>query len=231
MKYNCLIVDDEEALGSATCEYFNMFDVSTAFVTNYDDCIDFLNKNNVDLLLLDINIGEKSGFQLCKEIRKITNIPILFLSARDSDEDILIALNIGGDDYIKKPCSLSVLLAKVKVTLKRYEDINKELINNSIEIVNNIKLDKSSMKVYVDNKEIEFKAKEFSLLYYLIKNKNKVLSKEELFKEVWGEGFDSDGTLNVHIRRIREKIEENPNEPVYIKTVWGIGYIFECNEK
>ena len=119
MKYDCLIVDDEIELAEATSEYFNMFEVQTAYVSDSQGCMEFLQNNEVSLILLDINLENESGFDLCKKLRDITNIPILFISARQSDDDVLIALNIGGDDYIKKPYTLSVLLAKVKVILKR----------------------------------------------------------------------------------------------------------------
>ena len=120
MHYNCLIVDDEQPLAESTSEYFNLFDVKTDFVLNSKDCFKFLEEHTVDVILLDINLEKESGFELCKKLRKTLDAPILFISARSSDDDILIALNIGGDDYIKKPYSLSVLLAKVKAVLKRY---------------------------------------------------------------------------------------------------------------
>ncbi len=121
MHYNCLLVDDEIELAEMTCEYFNMFDTSCAFVKSAQECLAFLEQNTVDILLLDINLSEESGFTLCKRLREQTDMPILFISARQSDDDVLIALNIGGDDYIKKPYSLSVLLAKVKVLLNRMQ--------------------------------------------------------------------------------------------------------------
>lgn len=120
MKIDCLIVDDEIALAETTCEYFNMFEVDTAFVTSAEECELFLKEHEPSLILLDINLGHESGFDLCKKLRKTTQIPILFISARSSDDDVLIALNIGGDDYIQKPYTLSILLAKVKAVLKRY---------------------------------------------------------------------------------------------------------------
>ena len=109
MHYNCLIVDDETDLSKMTCEYFDMFGVSCSYVENAEECMKFLRENIVDVLLLDINLAESSGFDLCKKIREEYNFPILFISARQSDDDVLIALNIGGDDYIKKPYTLSVL--------------------------------------------------------------------------------------------------------------------------
>ena len=119
-EYDCLIVDDEEALSQSTCEYFNMFGVKTFWVADEKACFDFFAKNKTDLILLDINLGKSSGFEICKKLRYTTDTPILFISARTSDDDVLLALNIGGDDYIQKPYSLSVLLAKVKTVLKRY---------------------------------------------------------------------------------------------------------------
>lgn len=120
MKYNCLIVDDEKVLADSTAEYFNLFGVKTVAVYGSDDCRRFFESNNAELILLDINLGDGSGFELCKTLRETTDIPILFISARTSDDDKIIALNIGGDDYVQKPYSLGVLLAKVKAVLKRY---------------------------------------------------------------------------------------------------------------
>ncbi|HHV13826.1 MAG TPA: response regulator transcription factor, partial [Clostridiales bacterium] len=121
MDYKCLIVDDEKELAESTCEYFNLFDLETHYVLSYQECLEFFKENRAELILLDINLAERSGFDLCKELRKTMDIPILFISARSSNDDILLALNIGGDDYIQKPYTLSVLLAKVKVVLKRMD--------------------------------------------------------------------------------------------------------------
>ncbi|AFA46968.1 response regulator transcription factor [Acetobacterium woodii] len=238
MNWDCLIVDDEVELAKATCEYFEMFGMTCTYVTTFGGCIDVISENAVKLILLDINLGNDSGFKLCKELRKKTDVPILFISARQSDDDVLIALNIGGDDYIKKPYSLSVLLAKVKVILKRYETIKndgdnreKVTINDKNEIrCGNLRIDIDAMKVYVNEKDAGFKTKEFKLLQYLYENRNRVIAKDELFINIWGDSFFSDGTLNVHIRKIREKIETNPNQPTYIKTIWGTGYMFETPE-
>ena len=120
-QYKVLMIDDDELIARSTADYFNILDVKTAYVTNFDDAVEFLEKNNVSLLLLDINLGDRSGFELCKKIRENYDMPILFISARTSDDDVLIALNIGGDDYISKPFTMSILLAKVKAVLTRYE--------------------------------------------------------------------------------------------------------------
>ncbi|MBQ6806501.1 MAG: response regulator transcription factor [Lachnospiraceae bacterium] len=228
MHYNCLIVDDEKELAQMTCEYFNLFDVASIWTDSVKGCEELLAEHTVDILLLDINLQEESGFALCKKIRDTSDIPILFISARQSDEDILVALNIGGDDYIKKPFSLNILLAKVKAMLKRVNiSQNNVMQQNS----GNFWLDESTMRVGVGEKEVQLKAKEFKLLSCLFEHRNTIVTKEVLFDTVWGDTFFSDGTLNVHIRKLREKLEENPNEPKLIKTVWGTGYILEIHTK
>ena len=233
---NCLIVDDETELANATREYFELFGVTCDVVADSQSCLECLEHNQYDLLLLDINLHEESGFKLCKTIREHWTMPILFISARQSDEDVLVALNIGGDDYIKKPYTLSILLAKVKAVLKRVEitqshvaivtegdkKTEQDEMSDSI-----IRLEESTLKAYIDGREVSLKAKEFKLLKCLFEHRNTIVKKESLFDMVWGDAYFSDGTLNVHIRKLREKIEENPNEPKFIKTIWGTGYILE----
>ncbi|MBQ2054219.1 MAG: response regulator transcription factor [Eubacterium sp.] len=232
MHYNCLIVDDEVELAKMTAEYFQMFDISTEYVDSAASCYDFLEENDVDLILLDINLGDGSGFEVCKKVREQYQLPILFISARQSDDDVLIALSIGGDDYIKKPYSLSVLLAKVKINLKKVEQL-KELskANESVADLDDssdvLRIDEATMSVILRGERISLKAKEFALLKCLYEHKNTIVTKDTLFDEVWGDSFYSDGTLNVHIRKLREKLEKDSNNPEFIKTIWGTGYILE----
>ncbi|MCM1539238.1 MAG: response regulator transcription factor [bacterium] len=286
MDVQCLIVDDEAELAQMTCEYFEMFGVSCRYVKSAQECLAFLHENKVKLILLDINLVEESGFALCKKIRENSNIPILFISARDSDSDVLIALNIGGDDYIKKPYSLSVLLAKVQVVLKRMDAARQEALESmraagqqeaytsgtkdagrrgipagggaidagqqelsagstgaggvpADEAGSGLRLAEEKLCVSIKKsaagagsaavwQEIPLKAKEFALLKCLYEHRGTIVTKEQLFLTVWGDAFYSDSTLNVHIRRLREKLEERPSEPRLIKTVWGTGYLLEC---
>lgn len=222
MKYDCLIIDDEKMLADSTAEYFNLFSVKTAVTYSASGCRNFLEGNQADLLLLDINLGDNSGFELCRELRAKTNIPILFISARTSDDDKIVALNIGGDDYIQKPYSLGVLLAKVKVVLRRYgQSFGSDEYSDEW-----LKIDFCAKQAFVKGTPVKLTALEFKLLSYLIKNENRVISKQELFEEVWEDKFTGDGTLNVHIRKIREAIEKDPGKPQYIVTVWGDGYRF-----
>ena len=237
MHYNCLIVDDETELAKMTAEYFRMFDITTEYVESCEECLHFFENNTVDLVLLDINLKDGLGFEVCKKLREDMQMPILFISARQSDDDVLIALSIGGDDYIKKPYSLSVLLAKVKVNLKRVNqlkmaessengsDDNDEALNSNS--IGGFSMDGATMSVTINGNRIALKAKEYALLNCLYKHHDTIVKKEVLFDEVWGDSFFSDSTLNVHIRKLREKIEEDPNKPRYIKTIWGTGYILE----
>ena len=227
MKYDCLIIDDEKLLADSTAEYFNLFGVKTAAVYSASACRTFLEENTAELLLLDINLGDSIGFLLCRELREKTGVPILFLSARTSDDDKLMALNIGGDDYIQKPYSLAVLLAKVRVVLKRYSQSGEGVVYSD----GRLTVDMEAKQVTIDGAPVRLTALEFRLLAYLIRNRNRVVAKQELFDQVWEDRFTGDGTLNVHIRRIREAIERTPGRPAYIITVWGDGYRFQGEER
>lgn len=222
MRYDCLIVDDEQMLAQSICEYFNAFGVSAAYVTDSVGYLGFMQEHSAEILLLDINLEKESGFDLCRRIRETSDIPILFLSARQSDDDVIMALGIGGDDYIKKPCALSVMLAKVKAILKR------RARTTAADIVEtgSIRIDKPAQTVYKNGQEIHMTQMEFRLLCYLAEHPSRLITKEELFAQVWGDGCYTDGTLNVHIRKLREKIEDDPAAPRMITTVWGSGYRF-----
>ena len=249
MNYKVLMIDDDEVIAQSTAEYFNMFDIKTAYVTSFEDAVGFLEKEQVSLLLLDINLGDKSGFELCKRVRENYDMPILFISARTSDDDVLTALNIGGDDYIKKPYTLNILLAKVKAILNRYEktkemaehvankqkfcgesssmELRRDREDGCIKLTEEIILDTNLRKIRKAEKQIGLKAMEYKMLLYLLDNRNRVVTNEELLKNVWNDEFIGEGTLSVQIRHLREKIEADPKKPEIIKTVWGVGYMIE----
>ena len=241
MKYKCLIVDDEITIAENTAEYFNMFDIPTAYVTSYEEAEAFFNENRVSLVLLDVNLGDKSGFTLCKKIRESYDIPILFISARNSDDDVLTALSIGGDDYICKPFSLNVLLAKVKAVLARYEKAAEavmaasavlvsgqaEIKDETINILEELTLDTKTRKLLKNGKDVPLKAMEYKMLLFLLQNRGRVVTKDELLKYVWEDEYIGEGTLAVHARHLREKTERDPKNPEIIKTIWGVGYMIE----
>jgi two-component system response regulator RegX3 len=251
-----LIIDDDDVIARSTAEYFNMFDVPSAYVTGFAEAEEYLETHRVSLLLLDINLGEQSGFDLCRKIREKYDMPILFISARTSDDDVLIALNIGGDDYIKKPFTLSILLAKVKAVLDRYEKAREaaaaaamqgatpaagdvadhpadpgDSTRTLIPITRDVALDTAVRKLRKDGEPVTLKAMEYKLLKYLADHAGRVVTKDELLRDVWNDEFIGEGTLAVHIRHLREKIEPDPKSPQVIKTVWGVGYMIENYEE
>ena len=248
-----LMIDDDEVIAASTAEYFNMFDVKTAYVTGFDEAEHFLETHFVSLLLLDINLGDKSGFDLCRKVRERYDMPILFISARTSDDDVLIALNIGGDDYIKKPFTLSILLAKVKAVLDRYEKAREAALaaagpcaalttantatglNDPSEVIikltDTVSLNTDTRKLLKNSEQLNLKAMEYKLLKYLADNAGRVVTKDELLRDVWDDEFIGEGTLAVHIRHLREKTEPDPKDPKLIKTVWGVGYMMERYEE
>jgi two-component system response regulator RegX3 len=238
-----LMIDDDELIARSTSDYFNIVGVKTAYVTSYEAAVEFLDSQEVSLLLLDINLGDKSGFDLCKQIRENYDMPILFISARTSDDDVLIALNIGGDDYIKKPYTLNILLAKVKAVLDRYEKAREAARNAAesagtqntrqgsadgrIRIREEVYLDTALHKLIDHGRQEELRAMEYKLLLYLLENAGRVITRDEILDNVWQDENTCDGTITVHIRHIREKIEIDPGQPQFLKVVWGVGYKIE----
>ncbi len=225
MIYDCLIIEDEVPLAENTCKYLNLSGVSTAAVFSIKECYDFLSENKARLILLDVNLGDGCGYNLCKQLREETQMPIIFISCQTEEESILLGLNVGGDDFICKPYSLPILLAKVKAVLRRYSvEYDTEIIS-----FGQCQVNMAEETVLKNNQVISFKRMEKKLLLYLIRNRNRLVEKEELFREVWQEAYVGEGTLNVHIRKIREKIEENPSHPAYLITEYGKGYLFRIN--
>ncbi len=235
MHYSVLVVDDEVELSEYTARYFNMSGVETAYRLDAKSALEFFEENTCSLILLDINLGEDSGFELCQTIRRTMNVPIFFISARSAEDDMLLALSLGGDDYICKPYSLGVLLAKVKAELRRYEESTEKQSEKKEEKqeetgilkIGNAAVNLRKAIIIRDDKEYPLKAMEYKLLVYMLNNKNRVISKDEFFEKIWDTQFVGDVTLNVHIRHLREKLEDDPGKPQIIKTVWGVGFIFE----
>lgn len=230
MHYSVLIIDDEKELSEYTAKYFNMSGLTAQYALDSSSALEFFKDNTCSLILLDINLGEDSGFELCRKIRETMDIPIFFISARSAEDDMLLALSIGGDDYICKPYSLSVLLAKVKAELKRYESARKAEEKNEDDHITKLGDAVINLKKAIITKngaETPLKAMEYKILVYLLRNSDRVIPKEEIFEKIWDTTFVGDVTLNVHIRHLREKIEDDAGAPKYIKTVWGVGFMLD----
>lgn len=185
-------------------------------------------KIEYDMVILDIMLPDIDGFEVCKKIRERKDIPILFVSAKTDDIDKIRGLGVGADDYITKPFSPSELVARVKAHLARYDRlVGKDNRENDVLKVRDLEIDKTARRVFQSGKEIVLTSKEFDLLTFLASHPNRVFSKDELFRKIWGmKTVGENATITVHIKKIREKIEANDGKQSYIETIWGIGYRF-----
>ena len=229
-----LIVDDEVELLNLlkmvlTKEGFK--NIYTA--QNGNDAIDLFKNINPDLAILDVMLPDMEGYDICKIIRKTSNIPVLFLSAKGEELDRIMGLAIGADDYITKPFSPKEVVLRVKIQLKKYMMINNNKLNNKEKLtIKPFEVDEEKSEVRKNGHIIELKRKEYKMFLYMLKHKNKIISKERFCDEVWGENFFGfDNTIMVHIRKLREKIEENPSKPKYILTVKGLGYKLQIEDE
>ncbi|MCE1178412.1 MAG: response regulator transcription factor [Micrococcales bacterium] len=217
-----LMVEDEADLGASTLEYLRAFGLSTAYAPSAEDAVGWLADNRPRVVLLDINLPGMNGFELCRRIRASSATPIVFLSARASDDDEILALSVGGDDYLRKPYSLGVLLAKVRRIIERTAgDAGPEGYDDG-----RLRFDPAADRFWLEGEDLALTAMEHRLLRHLVLNRERVVTKHELFEQVWGDAITGDGTLSVHIRRLRTRIETDPDSPRYLQTVWGRGYSF-----
>lgn len=227
MHYDCLVVEDDITIAQSTSEYLSMFDVKTEYALSYSTAWDFLQNNSVSVILLDVMLGADSGLKFCKELREISNVPVVFISANSMEHDILAGLNLGGDDYVTKPFSLAILLAKVKAILRRGGEAAPKAATTTF---GNISIHLDSYKVKKNENEVLLKPVEWELLLYMANNPNRLISKDELLDNVWREKDVNEGTISTHIRYLREKLEDDPANPIHIKTIWGKGYLLECGQ-
>lgn len=225
-----LIVDDDEDLAMLIVDMLEDNGYSVIYASSIEEAYDVLEKQSVDLILLDINLPDGTGFELCKELRETSTVPVIFASARTSEDDKIVGLDMGGDDYIAKPYSLKELRSRINSLLRRTYGFTGS--SDTIKLVyknNEIEIEPGSRLVKRNNSEVSLSIKEYDLLYYMAQNKNKAMSKENLVSKVWGAfSLVEQQTLTVHIRWLREKLEDDPSKPELLKTVWGVGYKLEA---
>lgn len=222
-----LIVEDDEPIRKLIHKILSKEGMLVYQAENGTQGLQMINQYNFDLVILDILMDHISGYDVAREIRKRdVQLPIMFLSGKKEDEDIITGLNIGADSYITKPFSPSVLCAQVKSQIKRRREILKEDDSSSFLIHGPFKYDLHSYKLYKNDVEIKLSSKETKLIKFLMEHPNQVFSKEELYKSVWCDSEVDDNSITVYIKYLRNKIEDSPAKPKYIKTVWGIGYQF-----
>ncbi|PUB15235.1 response regulator transcription factor [Paenisporosarcina sp. OV554] len=222
-----LLIEDEVSIAELQRDYLEINDFCVDIQLTGDAGLQQAFQVNYDLIILDIMLPGLNGFEICKQIRAVKDIPILIVSAKKEDIDKIRGLGLGADDYITKPFSPSELVARVKAHLSRYERLAGSQGKKNIIHVHGISIDRSSRKVHIDGEIIPFTTKELDLLVFLVMHPNQVFSKEQLYESIWGlESFADVSTVTVHIRKLRGKIEREPSHPKYLETVWGAGYRF-----
>ncbi|HLS07899.1 response regulator transcription factor [Lentibacillus sp.] len=222
-----LIIEDELSIAELERDYLEVNGFSSDIATTGEEGLQMAESNAYNLILLDLMLPGIDGFELCEKLRKTFDIPILMITARKEDIDKIRGFDRGADDYIVKPFNPNELVARVKAHLNRYERLVSRNSESNTIYVEGLFIDRDSRRVFVNDEEKTFTAKEFDLLVFLATNPNRVFSKDHLFERIWG--IDSMGdltTVTVHIRKIREKIEPSPSSPKYIETIWGVGYRF-----
>ena len=224
-----IIIEDDLSIAELERDYLEMNNFSVTIEQKGDTGLKMALQGSFDLVVLDLMLPRMDGFDVCKEIRREKDIPVIIVSAKKEDIDKIRGLGLGADDYITKPFSPGELVARIKAHLSRYDRLvgHNGLKNEEIKI-RGLSIDKASRRVFVDDKEVIFTTKEFDLLTFLMTNPDRVFSKDELFDRIWDmESFGDIATVTVHIRKIREKIEKDPSNPQYIETIWGAGYRFK----
>lgn len=230
MAKRILIIEDDQAIAEIERDYLELSQFEVVLAHDGEAGLKQALTGKFDLILLDVMLPTLDGFTICKQLRETLDIPILLVTAKQEDIDKIRGLGLGADDYIEKPFSPSILVARVKANLAQYDRLKQSPRKETLaEIqVGHLRIQPGSHRVFVRNEEITLKNKEYELLLFLVRNGDLVFDKETLYERIWG--FDAIGdvaTIPVHINRLREKIEDDPSNPRYIETVWGAGYRFK----
>jgi DNA-binding response OmpR family regulator len=227
MNKRILIAEDDLDILNLIKDYLKASDYETEYSQNGTDAYSLFQNKSIDLAILDLMLPGIDGFELCRRIRKESNIPIIILSAKKSDSDKILALSLGADDYIVKPFSPRELIARIKSIFRRVDELSNYNPSQDLIEVHDLKVDTLGHSVTLKEDKVDLSVKEYDILLFLINHPNQALSREKIFNKVWGyDNYGDINTVTVHVRKLREKIEEDPSNPKYIETVWGIGYKF-----
>lgn len=224
-----LVVDDEKLIVKGIRFSLEQDEIQVDCAYDGEEALEYARNNRYDIILLDVMLPRLSGFEVCQQIREFSDVPIIMLTARGDDMDKILGLEYGADDYITKPFNILEVKARIKAIMRRIEPkrITGEEAQARVVESGDMRLDCEGRRAYISGREIGLTAKEFEVLELLMLNPNKVYGRESLLKLVWGADYPGDvRTVDVHIRRLREKIEENPSDPKYVHTKWGVGYYF-----
>ena len=229
MARKVLVVDDEKLIvkGIRFSLEQDGFEVYSAY--DGEEALEMIRANDYDIVLLDLMLPKMNGLQVCQQVREFSNVPIIMLTAKGEDMDKIMGLEYGADDYITKPFNILEVKARIKAIIRRTGKPEKAKEQSRVVQAGDLKLDFDSRRVFIGDREVNLTAKEFDVLQLLVLNPNKVYSRENLLNTVWGYEYPGDvRTVDVHIRRLREKIEDSPSEPRYVHTKWGVGYYFQA---
>ena len=227
MNSRILVVDDEKLIVKGI--KFSLEQEGWVVDTAYDgeEALNSVKNNKYDVMILDVMLPKYDGLQVCQLVREFSNLPIIMLTAKGEDMDKIMGLEYGADDYVTKPFNILELKARIKAILRRAKPVDKSVQKKTIE-VGDLRLELSSRRVFIKNREMNLTAKEFDMLELFATHPGKVYSREQLLSTIWGKEYPGDvRTVDVHVRRLREKIEPNPGQPEYIYTKWGVGYYFK----
>ncbi len=227
MAEKILVVDDEKLIVKGI--RFSLEQDGMEVDCAYDgaEALELIRNNAYDLVLLDVMLPQISGFEVCRAVREFSDVPIIMLTAKSEDMDKILGLDYGADDYIVKPFNILEVKARMKAIMRRSRSLKDKNASSALIQSGDLRLYSDSRRVYVKDREINLTAKEFELLELLVKDPNKIYSRDALLKLVWGADYPGDArTVDVHIRRLREKVEENPSDPSYVHTKWGVGYYY-----
>lgn len=225
MAKKILVVDDEKLIVKGI--RFSLEQEGMLVDCAYDgqEALDMIRENTYDVILLDVMLPKFNGYEVCQQVREFSDVPIIMVTAKDDDMDKILGLEYGADDYITKPFNILEVKARIKAIMRRSGKKEEEVTEATY---GDLTMDCNSRRVYVEGKEVSLTAKEFDVLELLVFHPNKVYDRDALLDIVWGKDYPGDArTVDVHIRRLREKIEKNPSEPKYVHTKWGVGYYFE----
>lgn len=222
-----LVVDDEKSIVKGIKYSLEQDDMEVDVAYDGGEALAKAKDNTYDIILLDIMLPVHTGLEVCQMIREFSDVPIIMLTAKGEDMDKILGLEYGADDYITKPFNILEVKARIKAILRRNGKASAEVDNSKVIEAKGLKIDLDSRRVYIDGEEVNLTAKEFDLVYLLVSNPNKVYSRDQLLELIWGPSYPGDArTVDVHVRRLREKIETTPATPKYVHTKWGVGYYF-----
>lgn len=227
MAKKVLVVDDEKLIVKGIRFSLEQDGMEVDCAYDGEEAFQMAKAKKYDMILLDVMLPKMNGFEVCQAIREFSDMPIVMLTAKGDDMDKILGLEYGADDYITKPFNILEVKARIKAIMRRTSGSIKKEVNENLVEKGDLKLDCESRRLFINGREVNLTGREFEILELLVKNENKVYSRDDLLKAVWGRDYPGDvRTVDVHVRRLREKVEVNPSEPKYVHTKWGVGYYY-----